>query len=111
MTGKYCRAAAFGWNHWKDAETLRLVWSSPNLDKFRSCMSEPFYRFIKTDLLHEEIPLTAKQIAAAEKKAAKEAEKAAKKAKREADRAAKKAAKAVEMEKKTRAAALKKFKN
>ena len=91
MKGKYCRSPSFGWNHWKDAETLRLVWSSPNLDKFRPCMSGPFYQFIKTSLLHQPISLTAAQITKAEKKVRDEAEKAAKKAKRVANQAAKKA--------------------
>jgi len=95
VKGHYCRSASFTWKHWKDAETLRLVWSSPNLDKFRPCMSEPFYRFIKTDLLHENIPLTEAQIMSMLRADAKAAEKAAKKAKREVDRALKKAIKEV----------------
>jgi hypothetical protein len=68
VKGRYCRTVGFSYLDWKQSSPV-VVWSSPNFDAFRNTMSEPFYSYFKTELLHEEVPKTAKQIAGAKKRA------------------------------------------
>jgi len=41
---KYCRNAGFGWNQWKDADNLRLLYLSNNIDK--KMFTAPLLKFI-----------------------------------------------------------------
>ena len=61
VKGKYCRSAAFSYLNWADSNPT-VIWCSPNFDNFRNCMSDRFYKFFKSTLLNQEIPLTARQI-------------------------------------------------
>lgn len=44
IPGKYCRSADFGWNKWKDASNLKLIYLSDKIDK--SMVSGPFLNFL-----------------------------------------------------------------
>ena len=65
---RFCRSAGFTYMSWKQSSPV-VVWHSPNFDQFRNYMSGRFYVYFKTELLHEDVPKTAKQIAVANKKA------------------------------------------
>jgi hypothetical protein len=41
---KYCRTADFGWNKWKDANNLKLMYISPNIDN--SMISGPLLKLL-----------------------------------------------------------------
>jgi hypothetical protein len=45
-SSKYCRSASFGWNQWKDAQNLKLMYLSDNLDN--TMISGPLLKFLHT---------------------------------------------------------------
>jgi len=45
-SSKYCRSAGFGWNQWKDADNLKLLYLSDNID--HKMITGPFLKFIKS---------------------------------------------------------------
>ena len=45
--GEYCRSASFRWNHYKNAESLKIKYLSPKLEEYRSGITGPFYKFLK----------------------------------------------------------------
>lgn len=46
LKGKYCRSASFGWNQWKDADNLKLIYLSDNVNN--KIFSGPFLKFIQS---------------------------------------------------------------
>jgi hypothetical protein len=44
--GNYCRSAGFGWNHWKDANNLKLNYLSDNIDE--TMFTKPLLTYIKS---------------------------------------------------------------
>jgi|TARA_Y100000389_G_C17280083_1_gene422489 hypothetical protein len=45
LPGRYCRSASFGWNQWKDANNLKLIYLSNNIDV--RMFTKPFLEFLK----------------------------------------------------------------
>ena len=45
--GEYCRSASFGWNHYKNAESLKLKYLSPKLEEYKDGITGTFYKFLK----------------------------------------------------------------
>ena len=45
-SGKYCRCASFGWNQWKHAENLKLMYLSDNITN--EMISGPLLKFLRT---------------------------------------------------------------
>ena len=46
QVSKYCRSASFGWNQWKDATNLKLMYKSSNIDN--SMISGPLLKFLNS---------------------------------------------------------------
>ena len=44
--GKYCRSASFGWNKWKEANNLKLLYLSDNIN--HDMFSRPFLTFLQS---------------------------------------------------------------
>lgn len=45
-SGKYCRSASFGWNKWKEANNLKLLYLSDNINN--DMFSRPFLAFLQS---------------------------------------------------------------
>lgn len=45
--GEYLRSASFSFKHYKDSPDLRLVYKTPNLDKFRKFLTKDLYLYLR----------------------------------------------------------------